>query len=1057
VEALKEVNRVGFLGFLKGKITGALSGLFARLKQSGGTTAKIVTLFGTLFECGKVIYAALASGSCEPLFQAVRDLGGALSQMAGEAWDQITDFLKPVGDFLSNLWQKFGAPIVDFLKDFAADTWDFIKGLGQQVWEAIQGLGSLAGLAWDKVKELLGITSGADDGGGLVAWITGKAGEIWDTIKEELKPVIEPIKRVAAHIADLIPIQAILNLREKVNEWVDKATAMADNMDQEGDVAAHQDLLRDIVLPGIKRANATLRGNVTEASHWVTGKVGSLVTGVTEFFASLASNSLLAPFSRAIDWLSSEAAELGNWATQKVVGLFDLVDRALVKLADWLEPVIRMLKKLIDTLVDLIGKLGDFVLGPLMLVPACIRNPIKDFIVTKILSRIPIFAQLLAMPDIWAKAQKTFRIIIVKVFQDGDLLGAAWTFFKAILELFNVPPKLATDLIRNAANAIKFILADPIGFLINLIKAATQGLRQFIENIWKHLLKGLADWLFGQLKDVQITVPSEFSLAGVFNVVAQILGLTKEHILSLIEKKKGKVVAERVRKALAVGEFVVRWLGVLIEKGPQGFWQEIKDNLSDLWDTVLDKVRDYVIEKIVQKATVWLLGFLDISGITPAINTIIAVYNAVESFFEYLKEILEILNSVFGGIVDIAKGVIDRAANFVENAAVRVLPIAIGFLANQLGLGKLGHKIKEIVKGIRLKIDGAIEKLIDAAGAIWESIKETARGAVASILEWWHARENFTTETGEPHAIYIDGDAASARVVVATTPAPLDEAIGRIQNGADKAKAAQYRDRINAAIAKLTKLKGMPVGTRPSPADPNYSRAREQNAEIRANFRALTPILALSLASDIPMKDLPPPKMDLKKSGGEAKAGVAEIDELSPNREPGTIPSTSPLGWRELVETRLTTESPNYKRLHLINENFGGKGDENLNLVPGPTLYNNLHRRGVENHIKELVGPTPRLTHKRYKNVVWMRAKVEYHSASAKSQWSQTVQDTGVKAEHYARNIDVTWGLHQQQGSGASGTWQKLGGIGSYRLGPIDLPPFRAADRPALVRALSGS
>ncbi len=76
---------------------------------------------------------------------------------------------------------------------------------------------------------------------------------------------------------------------------------------------------------------------------------------------------------------------------------------------------------------------------------------------------------------------------------------------------------------------------------------------------------------------------------------------------------------------------------------------------------------------------------------------------------------LEIVSKVLDGIVGIASGAIGAAANFLERAMADSLPVAIAFLADQMGLGNLSDRIKEFVEGVREMVDSAIDWLIDKA------------------------------------------------------------------------------------------------------------------------------------------------------------------------------------------------------------------------------------------------------------------------------------------------------------------------------------------------------
>ncbi|MFT3870703.1 MAG: DUF4157 domain-containing protein [Nibricoccus sp.] len=1060
-ELLHDIKDHGFIGVLKTKVSAALDFVFSSLKAQGGTAAKIATVFETLIAKAKPILAALAAGDCKPLFAAVKSLGDILGKMAGDAWDKITTFLKPVGDWLSNVWNKFGAPVVDFLKEFAADTWDWIKNVGQELWDLTKPVRDFYSGAWTEIKNLLGFGEGTDDdgSGGLVGWIKEKAGEVWDGIKTELKPIIDPIKNAATAIVDFLPIQDILNLREKITEWMDKATAMADNMDAPDDLAENKDLLHDIILPGIKRAIVKLRGKVVEASTWATTKIGGIVTKVTDFFTTLSGNTLLSPLKGVIQWLSDEAVKIGTWATEKVAGLFASADLALVTLDLWIEPIVNALGKLISALGDLMGRLGDLILGPLLLVPKCIRDPIKDFIVTKILSQIPVFAQLVELPAIWAKVSPAFRAAIVAVFQDGNLFRAAWIFFRTVLDLLGVPPQLVTNLIRNAAKAIKDVLKDPIGFLGNVLEAMKLGLQQFIDNIGKHLLKGAVDWLLSGVKGpgIKIADPFVINLKNVLDLVLQVLDLTMEKIFQRIEKKKGKDVADKCRKIVKVVDKALEWISVLINEGPSGLWKHVQKELSNLWDTMLGMVIDYLIGKIVQQATIWVTKTLASGGLSVIIDAIKAVYDALQVVAQYLKQMLEVANSVCEGIIDIAKGVLTKGANMVENAAARLIPMVLAFLARTLGIGDLPVVIGEGIQKVRKKVEDAIDTLIDKTFALIDWAKQKGKDAVDKLLNWWKVSEDIKADDGTTHHAKLEGEPpAPVKLVIASEPMDGAAAIKAIDKNEDltdaekttfKAQATTKKDAIEASVKKLEGMKNVEsAGNKPSDKSLRDKALSDETDKLRGYVRELASILEKSLFSTVPWSEIP----DTKPSPayGSGAASSMKADPLTNLGDGGSEPESGhePKGWFELQEAGFTEGGYRYKQMHLVNARFGGKGVRN-NLTPGSHQNNSDHLGSVENPLKELVGNARGDRTK--KGYLWYSVKVNYGAANRGPKWpdsfiskktGQPVRLKGVLSKaDFAESIQCEWGVYKRTNK----KWTKqTSAIGSFSVGPIPLPPF---------------
>lgn len=74
-------------------------------------------------------------------------------------------------------------------------------------------------------------------------------------------------------------------------------------------------------------------------------------------------------------------------------------------------------------------------------------------------------------------------------------------------------------LLAKAAGAVEDIIADPIGFLKNLVAALMQGLKRFVANIGAHLQRGLAAWLLGALGGA-LKLPETLDLQGIVGIAA---------------------------------------------------------------------------------------------------------------------------------------------------------------------------------------------------------------------------------------------------------------------------------------------------------------------------------------------------------------------------------------------------------------------------------------------------------------------------------------------------------------------------------------------------------
>lgn len=834
---LHEIADKGLFTTLKGRIGATLGAVFGGLPNPVAQVKSVVAMFSTLTSGAHEILSALAAGDCGPFFAALNRLKTSVSDMAGAAWDKIVEVLTPVGEYLSDLWKRFGAPVVDWLTKVAGSLWDKIKALGAKIWSVVDYVKTGLLDVWSEVKHFLGIGDSPDDQHGLIQWIQDKAEAAWGEIKTVLAPVVDPIKAAATEIAAFIPLDKIVHLRETVTAWLDSVASMADSMGED-QVAEKQDSLRKTILPAVLKRVASLRDGILSAGSWVAGKIGALASRITGFIGALSGNVLLSPFAGLLDLMQSGVRQLSEWAQGLATGLFATIGNALVRLSKFIEPVMNLLERIVGTLGDLMGKLPDLLLGPVWkIIPACIKNPIKDFFLQQILARIPLFQQFQKIGDVWEKVKQVALRILRQVFVDGDLKGAAWTFFRSLLDILGIPPSLVTGIVSKAAKAIGDILKDPVGFLLNMLRALKQGFGQFFDNIGRHLLSGIADWMFSVAAEAGIKVPTEFSFSSIGGFILDVLGVTVKRVFERIEAKLGKPAADRLRKmwntatriasAVAGGiEAAFEWIGILQREGPAGILAHLKEKLSDIKDKLIGGAVDWLTDNLITAAAKKLIKMLDPTGVMAVIESLDAVYSAVETLGAKARQILEAVDSMLNGVTDIAHGVLARAAGFVEGALGRVVPVVITFLANWMGLGGIGKRIHEIIAKLQDKVGDAIDWLIDKGKGAWDKLagKKDADGTAAD------AEAKTFTLLGEEHTMRMHEEGGAWKMQMASGVfGPMraklttvreryaDPVKGYLVSVGKTTEADNLRKHIDAAMKEIDGIEAASKGARPPP------------------------------------------------------------------------------------------------------------------------------------------------------------------------------------------------------------------------------------------------
>ncbi len=410
---------------------------------------------------------------------------------------------------------------------------------------------------------------------------------------------------------------------------------------------------------------------------------------------------------------------------------------------------------------------------------------------------------------------------------------------ETILVVMNFPFDVVNQIIARTIEAMDSIKRDPVGFLKNLLRAIKQGFVQFFENILQHLTRGLVGWLMSELREAGVPELTDLSLRGVISWVLEVLNISMERIWEKLaaHPRIGPQRVARIRGMIHTLEGIWTFIKDVQERGMAAIWDKIREQLSNLWDTVLDAVKNWVMDRIINRITARLLSMLDPTGIMAVVNSVIAIYNAVQSFVKYLRQMLEIVNSFVSGVADIASGNITTAASYLEQTMSRAMPIVIGFLANQVGLSGIGRQIGLMIGQAREMVDQAltwlVNKAVDTGMGLLDRVMAMGRNARDTVLGWLGLRKEFTDESGESHAIYFDGTGNSAELLLASTPRPIRRFLQDYINA---------NETNPAKTGKVTQAKNAMVFIREQivPVQRQYSAAREENEKRNFEQQLLT-------------------------------------------------------------------------------------------------------------------------------------------------------------------------------------------------------------------------
>ncbi len=372
-----------------------------------------------------------------------------------------------------------------------------------------------------------------------------------------------------------------------------------------------------------------------------------------------------------------------------------------------------------------------------------------------------------------------------------------------VLRLMNVPVELLSSIIASTVAAISDITRDPVGFLLNLLAALKAGFMGFFGNIVTHLTQGLMDWLFRGLGELGVTIPTQWSLGAALDLVLQVLGLSVDFLWRKLGEHLGEERVALIRENLDRLSGAWTFIQDVQQRGLAAVWDVVADQLSNLWQTVLSMAMEWIMTRVVASATTKLLSMLDPTGVMAVVNSGIAFFNAVQSAVEYVRDMLEVLGMYVSTLAAVAAGNIEPGARMIEQGLAAIIPIAIGFLARQVGLGNMPERIVEIIGRLREMVERAIDWLIAQALRLGRAVLDalglgggdgTSQDEGAGGLPAFD--ETFDVE-GATHRLYTD--ASGALWVASDEPEPVSgieqvrSALREIHAAVDENKRSEIR------------------------------------------------------------------------------------------------------------------------------------------------------------------------------------------------------------------------------------------------------------------------
>ncbi|WP_291143226.1 eCIS core domain-containing protein [Flavobacterium sp. UBA7680] len=679
--------------------------------------------------------------------------------------------LVPFGTAIFDKLQEYGIlqQVFDWVEGKLSElglTIDSILDLVEEVWDEISfPYTGIIDLVTEKFNEVVNritsfVSATVDQ---VITWIKealiGVAEPIlaenkaWSLIKKIIK--YDPLRDEAVNATTVEILEDFLILIDKQTELEqmrEKGTLQktADWLDTQ--VGTFNSLLGELrglitaVWDAIQPANLV---NIADNLSALATQAGGFLQRVWDFASGVALKVLELVKESLLGWLSSQAATVRGYSLVKVIiGRDPFTQEAVPRTVPNL---IRGFMSLMDGGEEQYAQMVES--GAIARIVGEIEAAVATLNMTPE-SIIQLFT------DIWDSMSINDLIHPIDAFlriidKFGEPIGRLIAFVAeiiriviiAILEIMNFPFDLIGNIITRALEAIDDIKKDPIGFLKNILRALKQGFIQFFDNIVTHLINGVTGWLMSELKDANIPVLTDFSLQGVITWVMEVLNISMEKIWEKLaaHPRIGPARVARIRSMINTLEGIWTFIKDVQERGMAAIWDKIQEQLSNLWNTVLDAVKNFVMERIVNRITARLLSMLDPTGIMAVINGAMAFFNAIQSFIKYLREMLEVVNSFVNGVADLARGNVATAADYLERTMGQAMPVVIGFLANQVGLTGIGARIGEMIISVQQMVDEAltwlVNKAVDTGMALLDRVMgrsepeaATAGGPIAGAL-----------------------------------------------------------------------------------------------------------------------------------------------------------------------------------------------------------------------------------------------------------------------------------------------------------------------------------
>ena len=358
------------------------------------------------------------------------------------------------------------------------------------------------------------------------------------------------------------------------------------------------------------------------------------------------------------------------------------------------------------------------------------------------------------------KAYIAFLQSMADSIQRGEWPDAATMLLDALLTAAGIDPAGFRATFGKIDEIIDDVVENPGAIAQNGAEAVGTGFVQFGDNFLEHFIEGSVEWLTGATK---VELPDEFSIAGIFDVCCQVLGLTPEYM-------KAKAVEHVGEGGVAAVEEMYAGVMAFLDGGFVGLWEHVQDKLTGLVDDVVVAIGSWLVEKAILVVGRWIAGLAATFGASAILEALIAAWQFAMWIADQMQAMYAIVQSTVDSVYDFVKGNIKPAADKIEGTLASLIAPAIDLVAKLLNIGNIADKVQSVIEGVREMIDGAIDSVFEtlksALGIGGKEEEKPTEGEFDGQI----GEEIAFSAGGEGHKLWVD---ASGQVIVASKATPV--------------------------------------------------------------------------------------------------------------------------------------------------------------------------------------------------------------------------------------------------------------------------------------------